>query len=435
MPAPGGARPQSFGDRTRMTCRRFLALGFALLAAQGPVSAADDFLDRLGEHLTLATPDGTGAVRVSGLLDLEQYVFPHPAPGLLFASGNSLFSPRLSVYLDAQWGARTYLFTQTRVDRGFDPAAADLQVRLDEYALRFAVRKDGRFGLQAGRFATVVGSWVRRHSSWDQPFITAPLAYENLTGIWDSAAPRNTEVLLAWAHVRPSVFVPDEYTDKHLRLPMIWGPSYAHGVAAFGQLGRFDLAVEVKNASLSSRPEAWDLDRDSWRHPTVSTRLGFRPNVMWEAGLSASAGSFLDPAATRSLGAGRTHTDFRQTLLAGDLGFAARHWQVWAELAATRFRLPGIGDADTAAGFVEVKRKFATRWSVAGRLNRQVFNRLTDARGRSVRWGRNVWRLDLAPAYRFSAHVQAKLQGSVEWRDDAVDRTVHVLSTQLTLRF
>ena len=64
---------------------RLLVLGLALLAALCPARAADDFLDRLGEHLTLATPDGKGAGRVSGLLDLEQYVFPHPAPGLLFA--------------------------------------------------------------------------------------------------------------------------------------------------------------------------------------------------------------------------------------------------------------------------------------------------------------------------------------------------------------
>ncbi|MFO1449439.1 MAG: hypothetical protein U1F61_14895 [Opitutaceae bacterium] len=410
-----------------------LPLVFALLAVSS--RAADDFFDRLGENLTFVSPGGAGAARLSGTLDLEHYVFPHPAPGLVFASGNTLFNPRLSLYVDAQWGERTYVFAQGRVDRGFDPTAGNLQARIDEYAVRFAVLKNGRLGLQVGRFATVVGRWVRRHGSWEQPFVTAPLAYENLTGIWDSAAPRTTEVLLAWAHVRPFPSVPDEFTDKHLRLPMIWGPSYAHGVAAFGDWGPFDLAVEVKNAALSSRPEAWDLDRARWRHPTLSARLGYRPNVMWEGGLSASTGAFLDPLAARFLPPGRSLSDYRQTLLAADLSFASRRWEVWTEWAASRFQLAGVGNADTAAGFVEVKRKLAPQWSVAARLNRQIFGRLTDARGQRVKWGRELWRLDFAPTYRFSAHLQLKVQYSVERRDTTATRTVHTLSSQATLRF
>jgi len=416
----------------RRSCS-FLFLG--LLAGLTSLRATEDFWDRLAERLTVAAPQGEWAARFSGTLDLEQYVFPHPAPGLIVASGNSLFTPRLTVYLDAQWSERAYVFAQARIDRGFDPAAADLEARFDEYAVRFALRRDGRLGLQAGRFATVVGGWVRRHASWDQPFITAPLIYENLTGIWDSAAPRTTEVLLAWGHVRPSPAVPDEFTDKHLRLPMIWGPSYAHGIAVVGEIGRWDYAFELKNASLSSRPETWDLDPDSWRHPTVSARLGYKPNVMWDLGLSASTGSFLLPSATRSLAAGRGLSDYQQSLVAGDLAFAWRRWQVWTEVSASRFRLPGVGDADTAAGFVEVKRKLAPQWSLAGRLNRQIFGRLTDTRGRSVKWGKELWRFDIAPSYRFSAHLQTKLQYSLERRDAPAGRTVHTVAAQATLRF
>ena len=34
--------------------------------------------------------------------------------------------------------------------------------------------------VQAGKFATVVGNWIERYDSWNNPFITAPLPYENM---------------------------------------------------------------------------------------------------------------------------------------------------------------------------------------------------------------------------------------------------------------
>ena len=65
-------------------------------------------------------------------------------------------------------------------------ATTGAQVRLDEYALRVTPWDDGRFNLQVGKFSTVVGNWVQRHHSWENPFITAPLPYENLTAISDT---------------------------------------------------------------------------------------------------------------------------------------------------------------------------------------------------------------------------------------------------------
>lgn len=88
-----------------------------------------------------------------------------------------------------------------------------------------------------------------------------------------------------------------DYSDKNLRLPIVWGPSYATGVSVFGSLGKFDYAAEVKNTSLSSRPETWSIKDTDFAHPTVSTRLGFRPDEMWSFGLSGSAGSYLLPEA------------------------------------------------------------------------------------------------------------------------------------------
>jgi len=230
----------------RAVHQRILALGLVALTGLGVTRASDDFYDRIGSALTFASTDARFRARVSGTLEFEGYALPQPSPGLLYTSGHALFNPRLILFLDAQLGAHTYLFAQGRVDRGFDPSSDAVSVRLDEYALRFSLLSRPRLRLQVGKFATVMGSWVARHGAWENPFITAPLPYENLTAIWHSVAPRSPGQLLAWAHVRPSPVRNLEQAEKPLRIPLVWGPSYSHGVALAAVLGRFDVAAEVK---------------------------------------------------------------------------------------------------------------------------------------------------------------------------------------------
>src|SRR6185437_8878320 len=97
--------------------------------------------------------------------------------------------------------------------------------------------------------------------------------YENVTAVWDVAAPEDADDLLYWGHVPSEEYgmnFGDEYSDKYLRLPIIWGPSYATGFAITGVLDHFDYAAEIKNASLSSRPEQWNLSERGFEHPTFS---------------------------------------------------------------------------------------------------------------------------------------------------------------------
>jgi hypothetical protein len=151
-------------------------------------TAAQDFLDRIDRALTISAFDDRVRARLSGTLDIEGYLLQQPPPGLLFTSSEALFNPRLTLFLDVQIGSVLYLFAQARADRGFDPSDQGARLRLDEYALRLTPWEDGRFNLQVGQFATVVGNRSARHASWENPFITAPLPYENLTGVWDSIA-------------------------------------------------------------------------------------------------------------------------------------------------------------------------------------------------------------------------------------------------------
>ena len=432
--SPAGASPAVCGRGARGTfgrrgaCPTFAALFFTLAAA----CVAEDFLDRVDEALTVSAFHDRVRARLSGTLDLEVYHFDSIAPGLLFTPDDSLFNPRLTLFLDAQLGSRIYFFAQARADRGFDPADRDAEVRLDEYALRVTPWEDGRFNLQIGKFATVAGNWATRHGSWENPFITAPLPYENLTGIWDSARAHSSRELFSWSHVGDGSggFFGDEYADKNLRQPIVWGPAYTSGLAVFGRIGKFDYAVDFKNGALSSRPETWDATQVQWQHPAITGRIGFRPNLKWRLGFSASSGPYLRPEAAASLAPGQRLGDFRQTVLAQDIGFAWHNWQMWAEFYAARFEIPAVGNADTFAYYVEAKYKFTPQLSGALRWNRQLFNRLD-----GQRWGREIWRLDTSAAYRFTPHTQFKLQYSLQRESDGPDGLGHEIAAQFTIRF
>jgi hypothetical protein len=406
----------------------------ALLLLSVVVAKADGAFDRLDEALTASWLGGDLRTRVSGTVDLESYRLSQPPPGLIYAEGEALFAPRLSLFFDAQIGAHAYAFVQARADRGFDPSDEGLRGRVDEYAVRLTPAGH-HISVQVGKFATVVGNWVPRHDSWRNPFINAPVPYENLTGIWDVVAPRNTAQLLGWAHLRGPDSAQDELADKHQRTPIIWGPNYTTGVAISGNAGRLDYAVELKNSSLSSHPGVWTPAETRWRYPTVSGRIGYRPSAMWNFGASASAGSYLRTVAEPTLPPGRTLASYRQLVLGEDVAFAWHHLQAWAEVFASRFEIPRVGHADTVAYYVETKYKFTPQWFGALRWNQQLFGTLADSPTTRVRWGRNLWRLDLAPTLRFTAHAQLKLQYSLQHEEDSPRTWRETTAAQFTVRF
>ncbi|HEY5551668.1 MAG TPA: hypothetical protein VIK52_07260 [Opitutaceae bacterium] len=415
-----------------MRAAHSLALACSLAAA---AHGSEEFFDRLSDSLVFSSNDGRFRARVSGTLDLEAYRVQAPAPGLIYTASESLFNPRLTLFLDAQAGDRVYVFAQARADRGFDPADRHLRGRLDEYAVRIAPWDGANFNIQVGKFATVVGSWVPRHGSWENPFITAPLAYEHVTGIWDSVAARTRGTLLGWAHVGTGSTAAEEYADKHLRSPIIWGPAYSSGVAMFAESGRLTGALEVKNAAPSIRPDGWDATRRSFEHPTVNARLTWQPNVMWRLGMSASSGPYLRPSATPTLAPGHGLGDYRQVLIAQEIAFAWHHWQVWVEVFQARFEIPVVGDADVVSGYAEVKYRFTPMFAGSVRWNFQTPGSIPTANGGSAKWGRETQRIDFAPTWRFSPNSQLKLQLSLQHEPGAPRKDSRMLAAQFTVRF
>jgi hypothetical protein len=394
---------------------------FAIAAA---IARGEGLVDRIDENLSFSGYDDQLRVHFSGLLDVEYYQFSGDAPGLIFTDGSQLWNPRLTLFCDAQFGPELYFFAQARVDRGFDPADEPLEAGMEEFALRWSPWEDGRFSMQLGRFATVVGNSVERHLSWENPFITAPLIYENMTGIRDSGPPRDPEYFGR---------VPADY--KYAYNPVIWGPSYASGLSLSGRFGKIDYAAEVKNAGLSSRPESWDIADRGFDDPTVSARLGYRPEMAWNLGFSGSVGPYYTDEARAALPPGHGLGDYREIVLGQDLSYAWGHWQLWAEVYEARFEVPNVGDADTLGYYLEAKYKFTPNLFGALRWNQQFFADVPSGTGYRHPWGNDISRIDTAVTYRFTPSSQLKIQYSLQHQDRVEDGETHLVAAQFTVRF
>lgn len=388
------------------------------LLALASTAFSQDWLDRVDDALKVSAAGDDLRARLSGLVDAEGYYFEHPAPGLITTTRHLFFNPRLTLFLDGQAGAPFYFFAQSRVDRGFDPGDRGPGVRLDEYAVRFTPWQDGRLSLQIGKAATVFGTWTGRHLSWENPFTNAPLPYENVT------AAAGVEPPLAAGPLDPVV-----QREKYQYLPVIWGPNYATGVSVAGRVDRFEYAAEVKNSALAARPESWDATNIGFRRPAFNGRFGFRPDLAWNLGFSASGGDYLRPEAAPALPRGTGYGDYRETVLGQDVGYSAGHWQVWAEFFESRFEIPRAGNLDAFSYYVEAKYKFTPQLFGALRWNQQAF---TNAAGGAS--ARDTHRIDAAAGYRFTAHIQWKLQYSYQSGGVPLGNGGTV-STQFTTRF
>jgi hypothetical protein len=400
---------------------------FLLIAALTVGARAQEFLDKLDDRLFLEIPKINFRTDLSVLADIEGYTIDQNAPGLLFSNHDVLIQPRLSLFLDTRLGDHLYSFVQVRVDRGFDPGSSPSgAVRADEYLLRYTPFDHPWLNLQVGKFATVYGSFVARHDSWNNPFINAPLPYENITIASDQVVAGSPAAFLARKN---------KVDQKNIWVPILWGPSYASGASIFGTVDRFDYAFEVKNAGLSSRPAYWDFVDWSLSHPTFSGRVGYRPNAAWNIGANGSVGPYLilDPGEEKTFGV--KMGDFNQITLGPDVSFAWRHWQFWGEAMASRFEVPYVGDADTLAYYLETKYKFTPELFGAVRWNQQFFEDVPNGAGGKTPWDRDMWRVDSALGYRFTRHMQAKLQYSYTHQKGPFQQGEQMAALQFTLKF
>jgi hypothetical protein len=392
----------------------------------GSASAAfgQEWLDTVDQALRVQSPGGALRSDLSVVIDLEGYAVDRRPPGVIFS--DDIVNPRLSLFVDTRIGKRLYSLVQARVDRGFDPFEQPHEARLDEYLIRYMPFDGGALNLQAGKFATVFGGWVPRHLSWDNPFVNAPLPYENVTTITDAAGPASPQAFLA------RVAIADKKAEW---VPVLWGPVYGSGASAFGSWKRLDYAVEMKNIAVSARPEVWGPGGGDWKHPNFAARLGHRPSAAWTLGVSWSRGPYMHASAASTLPPGQRPSGFAQTTVGGDAAFARRRLEVWSEVIFSRFQVPNVGGADVWSYYVESRYKVLPRLSAAVRWGRQRFGDVIDGAGGQQPWDAAIWRTDAALTFRWTRHLQAKLQYGFGEEDKAAAQNQRLVAVQATVKF
>jgi hypothetical protein len=58
-----------------------------------------------------------------------------------------------------------------------------------------------------------------------------------------------------------------------------------------------------------------------------------------------------------------------------------------------------------------------------------------DTDGGLLPWGRDTWRIDVGPAFRFTPHTEFKLQYSLQHEDNNPQNHIHLLAVQSVMRF
>jgi hypothetical protein len=151
--------------------------------------------------------------------------------------------------------------------------------------------------------------------------------------------------------------------------------------------------------------------------------------------ISFSVGPYLVDPLPSSLPSGTSAHDYDQITLGYDFGYAWHHLQLWAEVFLNRFEVPYVGNADALAYYIEAKYKLTPGLFAAARWNQQLSGSIRDDQNDYQTWDRDMFRIDLALGYRFTRHLQGKVQYSYGHRDAPYQQGPHLVAVQATLRF
>jgi hypothetical protein len=322
-----------------------------------------------------------------------------------------------------------------RADDGVHPGVAfyygndGVDYRVDElYAL---ISPDPRFNFQIGQFVPQIGSFLERQDSWDMNLIAYPMAYENVSTASDVHLPADADAFTNRAY--------NTFKNPLAWVPAIWAPLYTRGASVYGDFGKVTYAVSVLNSNISSRGVWWnDTDFD---HPTLTSRVTYRPNAMWRFGLSASTGTYLrfteasfQGKPNSGLPPGTDFDDYRQNLLGLDVTFAHRDWQVWAEAFWVSYDVANVADdARYFTYYIEGRYQLTTRLWLTARWNQELFDTVATSHG-DEKWNEDVSRVDLGLGYRLTRHSQFKVQYSVQDTSGPLQFGEHQLLAEFTIR-
>ena len=403
----------------------------------------ESFLERLRQFQSFGTEDGQISFNADVWLTLDYMVFSTPPPGFIQTSNGQIFAPTLSGLFTLDISKHLEFVFLGLVNRGFDPTETSVQSQPAEYYTQLTPFDTPVLNFKGGKFQTAFGQWTNRHFSTQNSLINAPMMYGQMTSVTDGndGAPiaPNTSGLVR----RKTLAVP---VTKWI--PIVWGPSYASGFQLNGTVGtlqQLDWAFEMKNASLSSRPQEWDLWNRGFNYPTFTGRAGFRPDAAWNLGVSASTGSYISQAAydrfSNTSKAGSSIGESRQNVVGTDISYAHGPIELWSEFAWSQYEVPdakagkSVGNIGAYSYFIESKWKFMPQFWLSGRWNQQLYSNVTPAGGSETPWYNNLWRADACLGFKINRFTQFKVQYSYTEEAGDVDPGQNLFAVELVIQF
>jgi hypothetical protein len=440
------AATQTTSAGTPATIAQVVAVESAVEQITTTTDAADpmeSFLERLRDFQSFGTEDGQISFNADVWLTLDYMVFSTPPPGFIQTSNGQIFAPVLSGLFTMDISKHLELVFLGLVNRGFDPTETSVQSQPAEYYTQLTPFDTPVLNFKGGKFQTAFGQWTNRHFSTQNSLINAPMMYGQMTSVTDGndgagIAP-NTTSMVARKNVAPPV-------TKWI--PIVWGPSYASGFQLNGTVGtlqQLDWAFEMKNASLSSRPQEWDLWNRGFNYPTFTGRAGYRPDAAWNIGVSGSSGSYISQAAydrfSTTSKAGSSIGESRQNVVGTDISYAHGPIELWSEFAWSQYEVPdarlgkAVGNIGAYSYFIESKWKFMPQFWLSGRWNQQLYSNVTPAGGSETSWYNNLWRADACLGFKINRFTQFKVQYSYTEEAGTIDPGQNLFAVELVIQF
>ena len=404
----------------------------------------ESFLERLRDFQSFGTEDGQISFNADVWLTLDYMVFSTPPPGFIQTTNGQIFAPTLSGLFTLDISKHLEFVFLGLVNRGFDPTETSVQSQPAEYYTQLTPFDTPVLNFKGGKFQTAFGQWTNRHFSTQNSLINAPMMYGQMTSVTDgndgaSIAPNTTSLVNRKNSASPPV-------TKWI--PIVWGPSYASGFQLNGTVGtlqQLDWAFEMKNASLSSRPQEWDLWNRGFNYPTFTARAGYRPDAAWNIGVSGSSGSYISQAAydrfSTTSKAGSSISESRQNVVGTDISYAHGPIELWSEFAWSQYEVPdakagkAVGNIGAYSYFIESKWKFMPQFWLSGRWNQQMYSNVTPAGGSETPWYNNLWRADACLGFKINRFTQFKVQYSYTEEAGTIDPGQNLFAVELVIQF
>jgi hypothetical protein len=333
--------------------------------------------------------------------------------------GGHVRAHRLRLFADLFLGDHVYSLVEVRSDRGAAPGEGSVQTRLEQAYIRVSAA-GGRFGAQAGRFASPFGAYPLRHLTPLDPFVRPPLAYDYRTVMHPSLPPRDAEDFLRWKNW-PELF-------RLVGAPPVWDVPYQWGAMIFGRVGPLDLRVAAMNGAPSTDPEGWAFDAMRLRRPAWVLGARTKAASSLEIGASYSRGPWMreltDGAISPPAGAppgtpSSSFRDFDQEIASADLVFARGSFVARAEVMLDFWEVPNLGERPRELAYaLEFQTDLAAGFSGAVRWGYLDFRSVATGSGARQDWDHDVQRVEASTGYRLFRNAGILVSAYRQWASE-----------------